>query len=227
MRLPNTMIRAMNVNGPVRRSDLARSFCAWTASSRVTSTVPVTPVETIWPDVLYNGASFAAIFIFASSLPRNDATMSAWCLLRLASWAMSPRLQYDDDVTTPASRPRRWVSASPAAFTAGASTVPCFAVTTTTKSDWPDDGNSLAMAAAARLDSAPGSSKPPVESLLCTPPPYNANSGSAINATAITHHRRRITKIARRRTSLLCIRSVRALDRSGLEIDFPASAWKS
>jgi len=57
--------------------------------------------------------------------------------------------------------------------------------------------------AAALLDSALGSAKPPVDSLSCTPPPYSANNGSATNATAIIHHRRRITKIARRRTSLL------------------------
>jgi len=50
------------------------------------------------------------------------------------------------------------------------------------------------MAASALLDWALGSVKPPVDSLSCTRPPNSAKHGSATNATAITHHRRRITK---------------------------------
>ena len=134
-RPPNTSTSARNVNGPVRRSDFARSFWAWTASSRVTSTLPVTPVVITGPLVSYSGASTAATLILASSLPRNDATISAWRWSRLRSCDTSPRLQYDEDVTTPVACPNRRVRPSPAARTFGLLTVPSFAVTTMTKSD--------------------------------------------------------------------------------------------
>jgi len=82
----------------------------------------------------------AASLILASSLPRNDATMSAWRLSQLRNRDTSPRDQYDDDVMTPVALPNRLVRARPAAHTSGLFTVPCLAVKTMTKSDWPDDG---------------------------------------------------------------------------------------
>ena len=63
----------------------------------------------------------------------------------------------------------RWVSAAPG-LADGRGRRPCraSAVTTMTKSDCADAGNSRAIAAAARLDSAPGSSNPPDDNLSCT-----------------------------------------------------------
>jgi len=90
---------------------------------------------------------------------------------RLRKGGRLPMLQYEEARSTPGARRRRSVTAFPAARTAGLSTVPRFAVTMITKSDCAAAGNCLAMASAARLDSTPGSRKPPGESLPCTPPP--------------------------------------------------------
>src|SRR5438552_2305731 len=90
--------------------------------------------------------------------------------------------------------PRSWasraVSAAPSAATAGSSTLPCLAVTrsTTFGTPWPNRSSRMRWAWA---DSEPGSSNPPDERCVATPPPSTPDRTNTMAVVMSTALRRR------------------------------------
>ncbi len=171
--LPNTSTINSSVIGKAMSSARRRSSSTCWFTCRKTSPKP--PMRTVIAasSLVYRGESSRAASRTWSSSPRSEASTSAWLPSLLRSGGGLPAPQYETERVTDFSPASRVASASAAAPTSGSSTVPRFAVTSSTRSGCCFPKSRL-IVSAAREDSDAGSSKPPLPKRDATPPPSTA-----------------------------------------------------
>ncbi len=187
--LPKATTSNTRITGTAMLSANARSAptCSLMSSSAtagpptVTCTAPASP--------LYRSA------IEAESPSAMFATTNA-CVPSTDFIDGAPVSQYEATCESSGSAASRSDSATPESAAGPSSTVPVSARTTKTRSDSPP--NLCSSSSAAAVDSAAGSSKPPVCSFSKAPIPTNATAARTTTQAASTSRARRTTKTANR-----------------------------
>src|SRR5262245_30546899 len=187
--LPNTRISSTSVIGSAMVSARSRSSSMVSPTSWYTSAKPPTSTSTAAApppaQCSYRGASSVTRSSTWSSVPSTLATTRARLPLSLRSGGAFPSDQYDTTSATPGSDASWSVRAWPAVTTAGSSTSPFWAVTSSNRLGTPVSNRS-ASALSARSDSEDGSSKPPDVRWSATPPPRAPASANMRIATTTT-----------------------------------------
>src|SRR5439155_11019535 len=184
-----------------------RSFSTWVPTCRKTSARPPTCTLTVASEIEYAGE----IRLTRSRTVSSEPVMRARIIARVPSVLLSggawPRLQYEATSATPGSAASCSVSCAPRAATADESTVPCVAVTRSTRFGLPVWKVSFS-AVAARLDSEFGSSKPPEERCCATLPPNEPATATNTSASAKIHRRHRTVNRPNRSISASSLRAL-------------------
>ena len=157
-RLPNTRTSRAKVMGNAIDSARIRSFSTVSWISRKTSEAP--PISTVIGTSLEEATRSRTESATASSSSSIRASTRAWEPSSLRSGGAAPSAQYEATSVTPSTWLSVEVSAMPASAVAGSSTSPPLAVTRMTTFGSPVS-KICSSAAAARADSASGSSNPP------------------------------------------------------------------
>ena len=192
---PKTNSNSNSVSGTAIISARARSPSIVSPIAANTGSEPASP--TLMPSrsrPAYSSriASIVSTRAGSSSAPGKRMRISARSPSIERSGAGEPSDQYDATSSVPSIAANSSVNAVPTATTFAASTSPSVAVTIATRSALPVS-NSSSSAAIARVDSASGSSKPPLVSSPKTPVPSTTATMSPSSVAASTVRRRRTT----------------------------------